>query len=225
MNYQVVEKFVSIDGEGPASGELAVFIRFFGCDLRCLWCDTKYALTDQAQVSMMSAGEIYDFILASGVCNVTLTGGEPLIQAGIGDLLDFLAHDERLVIRVETHGGVEIAPLKRRFARLGVRLQFIVDFKLPTSQMTSRMCEANLRAVTNADTYKFVIASAEDLQLAIALVKREALTSRCWVYFSPVTELFAPHKIVEAMVCESLNQVRLQLQLHKYIWPKDMRGV
>jgi 7-carboxy-7-deazaguanine synthase len=225
MNYSVIEKFTSIDGEGPSTGELATFIRFLGCDLRCSWCDTAYSWDGEVKAELMTADEIYNFIKESGAYNVTLTGGEPLIQKGIGDLIEFLAKDENLMIRVETHGGVDIAPFKKRFEDHGRRVQFIVDFKLPTSKMMDKMCLDNLKNVTTHDTYKFVIASAEDLNKAIQLIIEMELIDRCQVYFSPVADLIAPKIIVEKMIEEKLNGVKLQLQLHKYIWPKDMRGV
>ena len=225
MDYKVIEKFTSIDGEGPSSGELATFIRFLGCDLRCSWCDTKYSWDGEVKAELMTADEIYAFIKQSGANNVTLTGGEPLIQKGIGDLIEFLAQDEKLTIRLETHGGVAISPFKKRFLDHGSRVQFIVDFKLPASQMMDKMYLANLKAVTVDDTYKFVIASAHDLQVAIHIIQQEELTSRCHVYFSPVTDLIAAREVVESMVEKKLTGVRLQLQLHKYIWPKEMRGV
>lgn len=225
MNYKVIEKFTSIDGEGPSSGEIATFIRFLGCDLRCSWCDTKYSWNGEVKAELMTADEIHNFIKESGTRNVTITGGEPLIQKGIGDLIEFLAKDENLIIRLETHGGVDIAPFKEKFANNDNRVQFVVDFKLPTSDMMDKMCLSNLNAVTTHDTYKFVIASAIDLQKAIDIVKQADLPNRCQVYFSPVAQMIAPSKIVEAMVEEKLNDVKLQLQLHKYIWHKDMRGV
>lgn len=225
MNYKVIEKFISIDGEGPSSGEIAVFIRFLGCDLRCSWCDTKYSWDGEIKAELMSADEIYNFIKASGAKNVTLTGGEPLIQKGIGDLIQFLTKDENLIIRLETHGGVDIVPFKERFANNDGRVQFVVDFKLPTSDMMDKMCLSNLDAVTKHDTYKFVIASTIDLEKAIGVIVQANLIDRCQVYFSPVADLIAPSKIVDAMVEKKLNGVKLQLQLHKYIWPKDMRGV
>lgn len=225
MSYRVIEKFISIDGEGPSAGELATFIRFLGCDLRCSWCDTAYSWDGTVQPELMTGDAICAFIKESGAHNVTLTGGEPLIQKGIGDLMALIAVDQALTIRVETHGGIAISPFKKRFADQGNRIQFVVDFKLPTSGMTKKMCLSNLNAVTLEDTYKFVIASDVDLQKAIDLVLQTDLTKRCHVYFSPVVDLIAPKTIVESMMAAKLNGVRLQLQLHKYIWPKEMRGV
>lgn len=227
MKHQVVEKFTSIDGEGPSAGELATFIRFLGCDLRCTWCDTKYSWDQTATAEAMSAEEIYAYIQASGAHNVTLTGGEPLIQKGISDLIGLLLEDGNLTVRIETHGGVDITPFKEEFDLMVAPydLQFIVDYKLPASGMMEKMCSENLTAVGFHDTYKFVIASEEDLNVAIELVRKNKLAGRCHVYFSPVVDAIEPKVIVERMIAEKLNDVKLQLQLHKYIWPKEMRGV
>ena len=223
MSYKVIETFTSIDGEGPSAGELATFIRFSGCNLRCLWCDTKYSWDGTCTPELMTAREIYAYIKEAGAQNVTLTGGEPLIQENIGDLIELLGKDDALTIRIETHGGVDIAPFKERFKNQAV--QFVVDFKLPGSKMMKQMHWPNLQLVETVDTYKFVIASMVDLDKAIEIVREYDLTHRCHVYFSPVVDLIEPKVIVEKMMAEKLNGIRLQLQLHKYIWPKEMRGV
>ena len=225
--YNVIEKFVSIDGEGPSAGELATFIRFSGCDLSCTWCDTTYSWDGQTKSEKMTAEEIYQYIEESGAYNVTLTGGEPLIQKDISELIGLLIEDGMLTIRVETHGGVNIAPLKETFDMLVAPydLQFIVDVKLPSSGMMDKMCLDNLEEVGTHDTVKFVIASDEDLEVAIGTIRQHKLVGRCNVYFSPVVDLIEPERIVKRMVAEKINGVKLQLQLHKYIWPKDMRGV
>lgn len=227
QQYKVIEKFISIDGEGPSAGELSTFIRFLGCDLRCTWCDTKYSWDGTVPGEPMTAEEIYTYIRETGAHNVTLTGGEPLIQKGISDLIGLLIEDGMLTIRIETHGGVDIAPFKEAFDMLVAPydLQFIVDFKLPDSGMHEKMCWRNLEHIGLHDTYKFVIASEKDLDKAIEIVREHNLVNRCHVYFSPVVDFIEPKLIVERMIKEKLNGVRLQLQLHKYIWPKEMRGV
>ena len=223
QKFKIIEKFTSIDGEGPSAGELATFIRFVGCNLRCSWCDTKYSWDGTVKPESVSATEIYEYVKTAGATNVTLTGGEPLIQKNIEAVIAKLASDDSLTIRVETHGGVCLASFKERFRKSNV--QFIVDFKLPSSDMMSQMCHTNFETVDYHDTYKFVIASEEDLTEAIRLVRYHDLPKKCLVYFSPVVDNIEAKAIVEQMVAERLNGVKLQLQLHKYIWPKDMRGV
>ncbi len=221
--FNVIEKFVSIDGEGPSAGQLATFIRFSRCNLRCSWCDTKYSWDGSSETTEMTAEEIYQYIKDSGVANVTLTGGEPLIQDHLEKLLDLLSQDKQLTTRIETNGSISIKSLKENYKMSNV--QFIVDYKLPDSKMMTTMCHENFEDVDAWDVYKFVIASEKDLKVAIDLVNEYDLTNRCLVYFSPVVEEIAPEMIVEAMKENRLNGVRLQLQLHKYIWPKEMRGV
>ena len=219
----VIEEFISLDGEGPTAGELAYFVRFADCNLRCSWCDTAYSWDGTTQVQHKTPQQIYDAIQASGIRNVTLTGGEPLIQADILPLLQLLADDDLLLVHIETNGSVDIAPFRQ--ACPADNIIYILDYKLPASNMESQMCMANLQQVTCTDVYKFVIASEADLHRAVELVQQYDLQDRCQVFFSPVRELIDPLVIVDTMKEKRLNRVRLQLQLHKILWPKDMRGV
>lgn len=219
----VIEQFISLDGEGPTAGELAYFVRFEGCNLRCSWCDTAYSWDNSTAVQWKEAQQIYEEIKASGIRNVTLTGGEPLQQQDIASLLQILAQDHTLLVHIETNGSIAIAPLQERFP--AEHICYILDYKLPASGMESQMCLDNLQRVRKQDVYKFVIASEEDLSSAIRIVQNYQLAQRCQVFFSPVRELIDPLLIVEAMKAQRLNDVRLQLQLHKILWPKEMRGV
>lgn len=219
----VIEQFISLDGEGPTSGELAYFVRFEQCNLRCSWCDTVYSWDGSTAVQHKTAQQIYDEIKASGIRNVTLTGGEPLIQEEIAELLQLLGADDSLLVHIETNGSVDIAPFKNTCQSRNIL--YILDYKLPESGMENQMCMANLNQVQNDDVYKFVIASEEDLNRAVEIVKAYDLQNRCQVFFSPVREMIEPLLIVDKMKEECLNGVRLQLQLHKILWPKEMRGV
>lgn len=219
----VIEQFISLDGEGPTAGELAYFVRFEGCNLRCSWCDTAYSWDGSTPVQQKTAQQIYDDIKASDIHNVTLTGGEPLIQQDIAELLQLLAQDKTHLVHIETNGSVDIAPFRQ--ACPADNVVYILDYKLPSSAMEQQMCLKNLQQVTADDVYKFVIASEADLHRAIELVKQYCLDARCQVFFSPVRECIDPLVIVETMKAARLNGVRLQLQLHKILWPKEMRGV
>lgn len=221
--FNVIEKFYSIDGEGPSAGELATFIRFSRCNIRCVWCDTKYSWDGSCETTSMTAEEIYAYIKDNGALNVTLTGGEPLIQDGIGDLIELLAADPALTIRIETNGAVDIKDLKARFKKDNV--QFILDYKLPDSRMEHTMIHENFDYLDPWDVYKFVIASERDLERAIELVRLHDLQARCKVFFSPVLEMIEPVQIVSKMMEEKLTAVRFQLQLHKFVWDKNKRGV
>ena len=221
--FKIVEKFLSIDGEGPSSGELATFIRFQGCNLRCSWCDTTYSWDKESTSEVLTTEEIYNYIKENGVTNVTLTGGEPLVQDNIDELLERLNSDDSLIIHIETNGSVDIEPFKKRHKVSNI--SYIVDFKLPSSNMTNKMNLNNLKVVGKNDVYKFVVGSDKDLQIAYELISKYELTSKCLVYLSPVSGNINMEEIVEFMKDKKLNKVRLQAQLHKIIWDKNARGV
>ncbi|OOM77390.1 7-carboxy-7-deazaguanine synthase [Clostridium puniceum] len=221
--FNIVEKFLSIDGEGPSSGELAAFIRFQGCNLRCSWCDTTYSWDKESICEVLNAKEIYDYIKETGVINVTLTGGEPLIQENIDELLTLLNSDDTLKIHIETNGAVDIEPFKNRHKKNNI--SYIIDFKLPSSKMSDKMNLNNLKIVKKNDVYKFVVGSNEDLQMAYDLIIKYELASNCLVYLSPVSGNIDMEEIVEFMKEKKINKVRLQIQLHKIIWDKNARGV
>lgn len=221
--FNIIEKFLSIDGEGPSAGEIATFIRFLGCNLRCSWCDTKYSWEKESITEKLSSREIYDYIKENGSNNVTLTGGEPLIQDNIDELLRILNKDENLKIHIETNGSVDISHFKEKYK--SGNISYIVDYKLPSSKMTECMNLSNLNSVDFNDTYKFVIGSKEDLNMAYDIIKKYNLTSKCLVYLSPVFGSITLNDIVEFMKDKKLNKVKLQVQLHKIIWDKNARGV
>lgn len=223
MEYNVIEKFLSIDGEGPTAGEIATFIRFGGCNLNCSWCDTAYSIACNVKGEQLTKEQIYEYIKENGADNVTLTGGEPLIQKEIGQLIYFLAQDKSLLVHIETNGTIPIYNYEKI---KGLRnVSFIVDYKLPGSKMENKMHLNNYKAVGSGDVCKFVIGTEEDLKRARDIVYKYRLTERCMVYFSPVMAAVEPVKIVNFMKENKLNKVRLQLQLHKIIWPPDTRGV
>jgi 7-carboxy-7-deazaguanine synthase len=223
MKYNIIEKFLSIDGEGPTAGEIAAFIRFGGCNLACVWCDTAYSIDRNLTGEQLTKEEIYSFIKGTGARNVTITGGEPLIQVGAEELIYHLAQDPELFIHIETNGSVPIYEFRRIMHLANV--SFIVDYKLPGSRMESRMDLRNFELISSKDVCKFVIASSVDLSRAKAVIDRYRLAEKCLVYLSPITSMIDPAEIVEFMKGNRMNRVRLQLQLHKIIWSPDTRGV
>ncbi|MDD6059033.1 MAG: putative 7-carboxy-7-deazaguanine synthase QueE [Ruminococcus sp.] len=218
--YPVAEKFVSINGEGTRAGELAVFIRFRKCNLRCSYCDTKWANSCDAPAEMMSAEEISAYIDDSGVTNVTLTGGEPLLRSGLYELIEILMKNGKS-IEIETNGSLPI----KKLAGKPCRPLFTMDYKLPSSGMESSMCLENFQYLSESDTVKFVSGSISDLEKAKEIIERFSLSERCHVYFSPVFGSINPEQIVDFMKKYRLNRTRLQLQLHKFIWTPDKKGV
>lgn len=223
FTYNIIEKFISIDGEGPLAGELAVFIRFQGCNLRCDWCDTAYSWNDSSTIERLTAEEIYSYIKQCGITHVTLTGGEPLIQKNIDELLELLINDGNLLIHIETNGSVSVRHFIEKYK--SENLRYIVDFKLFESKMIKKMDLDNLRAVRKVDVYKFVIGSRSDLEKAYEVIKDNNLNIDTQVYLSPVSDRIAADEIVEFMKLEKIEGIKLQLQLHKFIWHKEARGV
>ncbi len=219
--FRVVEKFVSINGEGTKAGQLAVFVRFAGCNLNCSYCDTKWANRADVEYEPMNEFEIYDYIKTTGVKNVTLTGGEPLLQDGIEKLLKILSSDKNIRVEIETNGSVYIG----QYRDISDNMMFTVDYKLAGSGMESRMCLDNFEEIALTDTVKFVVSDMDDLARANDIIKEYALADRCHVYISPVFGQIEPEDIVNFMIENKLNDVNLQLQMHKIIWDPDKRGV
>lgn len=232
--FKVVEMFTSINGEGTKAGQLAVFVRFQGCNLNCSFCDTKWANEADAPCKIMNEDEIVQAILDTGVKNVTLTGGEPLMQKDIQVLFEKLDKTNQVscltgksmessgvYVEVETNGSMPLAP----YSGQKWRPSMTMDYKLPGSGMESKMCLENFSYLEAGDTVKFVCGSREDLQKAYDIINQYGLTEKCHVYLSPVFGKIQPEEMVEFMKEKKLNGVNLQLQLHKFIWSPDERGV
>lgn len=219
--YQVVESFVSINGEGRRAGQLALFIRFAGCNLRCSYCDTMWANEPGVAYTWMTKEEIYDLVRESGVENVTITGGEPLLQKDIKELLCFLAEDKNLFIEIETNGSVAIEP----FINISERIVMTMDYKLPESGMEGKMCLENFSFLRPQDTVKFVSGSRDDLERAAWIMENYHLRGKCACYLSPVFGKIEPADMVEFMKERMLTGVNLQIQMHKVIWDPEMKGV
>ena len=215
---RVVEKFVSINGEGRKAGELAVFIRFQLCNLNCSYCDTKWANTASAVYEELSPQEIVDYVVKTGVKNATLTGGEPLLQEELLYLTQLLG-ENNISVEIETNGSVDISPFKNVKYPPSITL----DYKSPSSNMEDKMLMSNYEYIDEGDTVKFVVGSREDLEKAKEI--SEKYISKSKIYFSPIFNSIEPEEIVKFMIDNNLNNVRLQLQLHKFIWEPDRKGV
>lgn len=219
--YKVVERFVSINGEGRKAGEPAVFIRFAGCNLNCSYCDTRWANDKDVSYEELTENEIYDYIKRTEIKNVTLTGGEPLMVDDIDKLLLILSLDDSIAVEVETNGSVDIA----EFKALTDNISYTLDYKLPGSGMEDSMCISNYNYINKNDTVKFVVSSKQDLSRALEIIYTYALCEKANVYLSPAFGRIEPEEIVDFMLENNMNNVKLQLQLHKFIWDADMRGV
>lgn len=219
--YQVVETFVSINGEGTRAGELAVFIRMKGCNLKCTYCDTMWANEADAKAVPMTEEEIYQYVKKTGVRNVTITGGEPLRQNNMQVLLARLLKDEELRVEIETNGSIDLT----EFSKLEPRPSFTMDYKLGASGMEEKMCHSNFSLLNTKDTVKFVVGGRQDLERAAQIIEKYQLQRRVSIYLSPVFGAIEPEEMVQFLIEKKLNDVRIQLQLHKIIWDPEKRGV
>ena len=217
----VVEKFVSINGEGTKAGQLAVFIRFKGCNLACEYCDTQWANQADAPAQQMTAEEIVDYVISTGVKNVTLTGGEPLLRDGIEDVIAQLA-DHMLNVEIETNGSIS---LKKICDLQKENVTFTMDYKLSCSGMEAAMNVDNFNILSSNDTVKFVAGCREDLIKAKQIIEKYNLYGKCNLYISPVFGMIEPEEIVNFMKENVMNDVNMQIQLHKIIWSPDKKGV
>lgn len=206
---KVNEIFYSVDGEGKRSGQLAAFIRLTGCNLRCFYCDTKYAFDDGRE---MTANEIADAV--KDYRNVTLTGGEPLLQ-DCHELLSLLRNHD---VNIETNGSIALDDYLKY-----VGVFFTMDFKCYSSRMVDAMKYSNLKNLREKDVLKFVVGGKADLELAREICFE--FKPKSAVYISPVYGKIELSFIVDFMKQYHLEDWRLQVQLHKIIWRPDERGV
>jgi 7-carboxy-7-deazaguanine synthase len=211
----VNELFASIQGEGTRAGRPCGFVRLTGCGLRCSWCDTAYAFHEGARRSL---DEVVEQVRAWGLDLVLLTGGEPLEQPGCFALATRLC-DLGLEVLVETGGHVDATALDPRVVR-------IVDVKCPGSGMSKKNRLGDLARLRPQDEVKFVVADREDFDFARAVVRDHRLQERgCALLFSPVHGQLDPAELSAWLVAEPLPRARLNLQLHKIVWPAATRGV
>lgn len=200
---------------------MATFIRFAGCNLNCGYCDTAWANDRKVAFDPMTAEEVYAYIKDTQVTNVTLTGGEPLLQQDMGALLELLSQDPELYVEIETNGSV----LLSKFSGLENPPSFTMDYKLPSSGMERMMALENFDHLTERDTVKFVSGSMADLEKARELINKYKLTEKASVFISPVFGDIELESIVDFMKDNQMNGVNMQVQLHKIIWDPNERGV
>jgi 7-carboxy-7-deazaguanine synthase len=212
-NLTVNELFFSIQGEGDRAGWPCIFIRLSFCNLRCAWCDSEYTFYEGRE---MSIDDVMDAISGYPCKLVEVTGGEPLAQAAAIPLMKTLC-DAGYEVMLETSGSLDISTVDPRVRR-------IMDLKCPGSGMVSRNRMANLALLTKNDELKFVITDRHDYEWAKDIVLRENLSERCPVLFSPVWGKIEFRELAEWILDDGLP-VRFQLQLHKFIWDPNARGV
>lgn len=217
---EISEIFYSIQGESTYAGLPCVFIRLAGCNLRCRYCDSAYTFEDKG--SLYSLASLLEFTDRYPGALVELTGGEPLLQDNAITLMSELLTKGRTVL-LETNGSLDIS-------RVPAPVIKIMDLKCPDSGMCEAMHLENLNLLNRHDEIKFVLSSRRDYDWALAIIRRYDLggpqnsKSGPAVLFSAVPGELLPAELAEWLLQDQLP-ARLQLQLHKIIWPHKERGV
>jgi 7-carboxy-7-deazaguanine synthase len=210
----VNEIFHSIQGESSYAGRPCVFVRLTACDLRCVWCDSPYAFHEGRK---MSIDEIAAEVERFGCPLVEMTGGEPLLQKDLYPLMERLhASGHQVLIETGGHRSIELVP---------AWATVIMDVKCPGSGEAAKHDAANFQRLRPHDEVKFVVRDRTDYEYAREVIAREGLATRvAGLLISPVHDVLDPKTLAE-WVLEDRLPVRLQLQMHKYIWGADVRGV
>ncbi|MBF0319283.1 MAG: radical SAM protein [Nitrospirae bacterium] len=212
---KVCEIFTSIQGESSYAGVPCAFIRLTGCNLRCTYCDTKYAYDEGVELTL---DEVAQKATSTGTKLVEITGGEPLMQQPSIALAERLSLDG-LTVLVETNGSLDISPLK---GIPGVTV--IMDLKTPSSGMSAHNDYANIARLTPEDEVKFVIGSRDDYTWAAQIIRRYEIDKKCLALMSPAETSLTP-KVLTGWILEDKLDVRLNVQIHKYIFGPNQRGV
>jgi len=210
---RLIEIYVSVQGESTWTGLPCVFVRLAGCNLRCTWCDSEFTFTGGEHRSIES---VVEEVRSLGIDLVEVTGGEPLAQRQCLALMQGLLDGGHTVL-LETSGSLSIGDVPE-----GVHV--IMDIKPPGSGEVEANDWGNIDRLRDGDEVKFVLASREDYEWSRDLVREHRLATRFPVLFSTVFGSLDP-ALVSDWLCADKLAVRLQLQMHKYIWPPDARGV
>lgn len=219
---KVIEIFKSIEGEGIRAGLPVTFIRLAGCNLRCTYCDTQYSYNEESKgCKVLTVEEIVAQVELFEIPFVTITGGEPLAHDGICNLITAL-RGIGCHINVETNGTF---PVPKQFEYCDDVI-FTMDWKCPSSGMNGKMDIATIGTLRSIDVLKFVVGSEEDLNEVVRV--RDMWPIECTrpsIFISPVFGQIEPAQIVSFMLAHKMYDCRVQLQMHKFIWAPEMRGV
>jgi len=214
MDLMINEIFFSIQGESRHAGRPCVFVRLSGCNLRCAYCDTKYAYDDGEKIKI---NEILNRVAAYGCQLVEITGGEPLIQPEAPTLIQrFIQHDYEVLL--ETNGSIDVK-------KVDPRCQKILDIKCPSSNESEKNNFNNLKYLYPEDQIKFVIGNRTDYDYCKSIIESMPISiPGRHILLSPVSDVMSPDQLA-AWILEDCLDARLHLQLHKIIWPDQDRGV
>jgi len=210
---KVNEIYHSIQGESTYTGLPCVFIRLTGCNLRCTYCDTEYAFYDGKDFSIQ---QIIDEVKKYRCKLVEVTGGEPLMQEECNDLMKYLC-DEDFEVLLETAGNMPIKDVDKR-------VNIIMDLKCPSSGMMDKNLYENVDHLKKKDEVKFVIGNREDYDWSKETLSKYNLDNKCTILFSTVFNKLEPQTLVNWILEDKLD-VRFQLQMHKFIWHPETKGV
>ena len=208
---RITEIFYSLQGESNTVGLPTVFIRFTGCPLRCVYCDTAYAFSGGKKLSLEA---IITEVEKYPTRYITVTGGEPLAQPDCLLLMTKLL-DKGYTVSLETSGALDVSNVDERVVK-------VMDFKTPSSGELLKNRYENIASLTNKDQVKFVIGNAEDYDWSKATLAHYDLANRCQILFSPVMSQQDPTELAEKILQDGLP-VRFQIQLHKLLW-QDAQG-
>jgi 7-carboxy-7-deazaguanine synthase len=210
---RITEIFFSVQGESSHVGKPCVFVRLTGCSLRCVWCDTKYSYSGGTE---MPLADVLTAVEKHPVRLVEITGGEPLEQDEAYPLMNSLL-ERNYTVMLETGGHIPID-------RVPVPVIKIIDIKCPDSGEGHTFCWENIQLAAPHDEFKFVIASRIDYEWSRDVVRQQLKGSPNTLLFSPAHDELPPRQLAEWVLTDGLP-VRVQLQIHKYIWGPHVRGV
>jgi 7-carboxy-7-deazaguanine synthase len=211
---KINEIYYSVQGESTFAGRPCVFIRLTFCNLRCSYCDTEYAFYEGYDKSIDS---VLDEIKKYNCNLVEVTGGEPLVQKESLELMKRLA-EEGYEVLLETGGSLPIKDIDKR-------VRIILDLKCPSSKMMKKNLYENIDHLKPVDEVKFVIGTREDYEWTKEIINKYELSNKCELLFSVVFGKLEPVQLVNWIIEDNLNFVRFQLQMHKFIWEPDKKGV
>ncbi len=203
---RISEIFCSLQGEAREVGFSTVFIRLTGCPLRCTWCDTAYAFHGGDNLDLET---ILARVALHNTPRVTVSGGEPLAQKQCTDLLKLLC-DKGYQVSLETSGAIDISGVDARVVK-------VVDVKAPGSGESEKNRVENFDFISANDQLKFVIKNRGDYDWSLGFIDQHALSKRCDILFSPVYDVMSATDLANWLL-EDQRQIRLQIQLHKYLW-------
>lgn len=215
LSLNIIELFSSVQGETSTSGRPCTFVRLARCNLRCSWCDSEYSFKKGSPYTLL---DILDFVKSQGFKEVCITGGEPLLQKNVYPLIRTLC-DEGYSVQIETGGSLPIKEIDKRAC-------VILDIKCPGSGMHEKNLWSNFEHLKPHDEVKFVLKNRLDYDYAKKCIAQYSLSdSKVEVLLSPVFDVLDPKEIISWIQKDQLHFVRLNLQIHKFIWEPHTIGV